>query len=60
VVEDDGRGVVAATRRGLGLLGMRERLADFGGTVTLSDRPAVNGARLLARVPWPVVRVEAR
>lgn len=60
VVEDDGRGVVATGRRGLGLLGMRERLADFGGTVTLSDRPAVKGARLVARVPWPVTRQEAR
>ncbi|WP_239490785.1 PAS domain-containing sensor histidine kinase [Luteitalea sp. TBR-22] len=60
VVEDDGRGVVAPARRGLGLLGMRERLADFGGTVTLSDRPAVKGARLVARVPWPVARREVR
>jgi PAS domain S-box-containing protein len=62
VVEDDGRGVVAKEGRvgGLGLLGMRERLVPFGGTVSLSDRPAVNGARLVARVPYPVVREEAR
>lgn len=60
VVEDDGRGVVTRSRRGLGLLGMQERLADFGGTVTLTDRPAVKGARLVARVPWPVVHEEAR
>lgn len=53
VVEDDGQGVrgVAARGVGLGLLGMRERLVPYGGTVTLSDRPAVNGARLTARVP---------
>lgn len=62
VVEDDGRGVMEKGQRraGLGLLGMRERLVEFGGTVTISDRPAVNGARLVARVPWPVDRMEAR
>ena len=62
VVEDDGRGVVETSARpvGLGLLGMRERLVDFGGRVTLSDRPAVKGARLDVRVPWPVTRREAR
>ena len=62
VVEDDGRGVMEKGRpvAGLGLLGMRERLMDLGGSVTLSDRPAVNGARLVARVPWPVARQEVR
>jgi len=62
VVEDDGRGVVekSAQSSGLGLVGMRERLVDFGGIVTLTDRPAVNGARLIARVPWPVTRLEVR
>ncbi len=62
VVDDDGRGVMEKGRSaaGLGLLGMRERLVEFGGTVTLSDRAAVNGARLVARVPWPVARQEAR
>lgn len=53
VVEDDGQGVrsVGVKGAGLGLLGMRERLLPFGGAVTLADRPAVNGARLVARVP---------
>jgi PAS domain S-box-containing protein len=62
VVDDDGRGVMAKGRSvaGLGLLGMRERLMEFGGTVTLSDRAAVSGARLVARVPWPVAPREAR
>jgi PAS domain S-box-containing protein len=62
VVEDDGRGVMekSAQSPGLGLVGMRERLVDFGGIVTITDRPAVNGARLIARVPWPVTRLEVR
>ncbi len=62
VVDDDGRGVVEKGGKpaGLGLLGMRERIVDFGGSVALSDRPSVNGARLVARVPWPVARREAR
>ena len=62
VVEGGGRGVMEKRGRpaGLGLLGMRERLVECGGTVTISDRPAVNGALLVARVPWPVERMEAR
>ncbi len=62
VVDDDGRGVVVKGRGagGLGLLGMRERLLPFGGAVTLTDRPAVNGARLVARVPMPAVPEEDR
>ena len=52
---EKGRGV-----GGLGLLGMRERLLPFGGTVTLADRPAVNGARLVARVPMPAAPEEDR
>ena len=62
LIEDDGQGVRPSSgdTGGLGLIGMRERLMDFGGTVALSTRPTGTGARLAATVPWPIVRREAR
>ncbi len=56
-VVDDGRGFdlataidVAPTGRGLGLLGMRERLALVGGDLEI-DAPLDRGTRVRARVP---------
>jgi two-component system sensor histidine kinase UhpB len=47
-VGDDGRGVCAPTRGGgLGLRGMRERVAALGGTLALANDPT-GGARLCA------------
>lgn len=62
IVDDDGRGVApgSTSSTSLGLLGMRERLLAFDGTVTLANRPAGTGARLTASVPWPVTRRENR
>jgi signal transduction histidine kinase len=48
---DDGRGNVAGTfRPGNGLTGMRERLAEFGGTVDFRNEPA-GGFGVTARLP---------
>ncbi len=56
-VEDDGVGFVPAevldgerTGRGLGLLGIRERVAFLGGTVNITSRPG-QGARLYVELP---------
>lgn len=57
IVEDDGRGFDAegiigtlrANQR-LGLLGMRERLAQIGGTLTIESSPG-SGTTVIARVP---------
>lgn len=52
-VRDDGRGVSAAeiaAPRSLGLLGMRERVAAFGGTVEITGQPG-NGTTVTVRVP---------
>ncbi|MNC93886.1 Signal transduction histidine-protein kinase/phosphatase DegS [compost metagenome] len=59
-VDDDGRGfdVEAARGRGLrgrslGLVGMQERAALAGGSLTLESRPG-RGTRVEARFPPPV------
>jgi PAS domain S-box-containing protein len=52
-VEDDGRGIAAGEadpQRGLGLKGMRERVAYLGGTLEVS-RAQRGGTRVSARVP---------
>lgn len=55
-VRDDGRGFVVPSRfedlpgDHLGLIGMRERLAEFGGALTVSSRPG-RGTVLEASVP---------
>jgi two-component system sensor histidine kinase DesK len=50
-VVNDGPPVTSA-RDGAGLAGLRERLADAGGT--LEAGPTANGFRLFARIPHPV------
>lgn len=54
-VEDDGTGfdvttMVAAPRAGLGLLGMRERIAAVGGTLQIVSSPGA-GTTLFATIP---------
>jgi signal transduction histidine kinase len=55
-IEDDGRGVSGSTprtadaRRGLGLIGMRERAQALSGTFAVESRPG-GGTRLVVRLP---------
>ena len=52
-IVDDGRGVdLELQRAGLGLVGMRERVSAFGGSVQLTSGPGA-GFRILASVPYP-------
>ncbi|GEA89941.1 hypothetical protein CCE01nite_38900 [Cellulomonas cellasea] len=54
-VGDDGRGAAAESDGlGQGLLGMRERAAMFGGSVTAGPRPG-GGFRVRAQIPLPPV-----
>ena len=52
VVEDDGSGIdlAAADAAGFGLLGMRERAARLGGTLTVESQPS-EGTRVQAHIP---------
>uniref|UniRef100_UPI0027E19597 sensor histidine kinase n=1 Tax=Actinotalea sp. C106 TaxID=2908644 RepID=UPI0027E19597 len=52
-VSDDGRGAAAETDGvGQGVLGMRERAAMLGGTLTVGPRPG-GGYRVRAEIPIP-------
>jgi signal transduction histidine kinase len=52
-VTDDGMGLLAARRAGVGLASMRERATELGGTFLIASLPA-GGTRLLACLPLPV------
>ena len=54
-IEDDGRGIArvgseSGVRRGIGVIGMRERAASLGGTFTIENR-SEGGTRVLVRLP---------
>jgi len=60
-VEDDGQGfeVQARMSKGIGLLGMRERLGLLGGQLEIESQPG-QGARLTAYVPLEKPHLERR
>jgi signal transduction histidine kinase len=49
-VTDDGRGFVVADARGFGINGMRQRLAELGGDLTVTSSVG-DGTRVLAEIP---------
>lgn len=51
-VEDDGLGLSEGLRTGVGLLSMRERAEELGGTLWVGEGP-LGGTRVLARLPLP-------
>jgi PAS domain S-box-containing protein len=50
-IEDNGQGMTRKKKKGIGLLGIEERLKLLGGTMRLSSREG-KGLRLVASVPW--------
>ncbi len=62
---DDGAGFdadadwMASVHRGLGLSGMRQRLADFGGTLEIASHPG-EGTKLLLTVPLEAKCADSR
>jgi signal transduction histidine kinase len=57
-VADEGRGIEAGGRRGLGLVAMRERAELLGGTIDFSE-PAGGGTIVRLQIPLPGPGVEA-
>jgi signal transduction histidine kinase len=57
-IEDDGRGFDAQRKRGLGLIGMQERVANLGGTLTVKSRQGA-GTTVQASLPLGHLRGEA-
>ena len=53
-IRDDGRGLAADRRAGVGLASMRERAAELGGTCLIEPVPT-GGTRVLARLPLPAL-----
>ena len=51
-IEDDGQGLPDNLKAGIGLLSMRERAAELGGTCVLEVGPE-RGTRVRARLPFP-------
>jgi signal transduction histidine kinase len=49
-IEDDGRGFAVARRRGLGLLGMEERVRQLGGRLRVLSQPG-RGTTIAAELP---------
>jgi two-component system, NarL family, sensor histidine kinase UhpB len=53
LIIDNGRGAdLSVPRRGLGLIGMRERVAALGGSITLASAPG-EGFKVMASIPSP-------
>ncbi|MGH8651694.1 MAG: histidine kinase [Gammaproteobacteria bacterium] len=50
-VEDDGKGIQAGTQLGLGLIGMRERVQVFGGSLELINNKNKQGLHVQATIP---------
>ena len=59
-IEDDGRGFQTDAQRGagLGLLGIRERAANAGGSLVIDSAPG-RGARIAVRIPLEAVEAHA-
>jgi signal transduction histidine kinase len=49
-IQDDGRGFCVRQQKGLGLIGMQERVANLGGLFEIESEPG-RGTRLSAALP---------
>jgi signal transduction histidine kinase len=54
-IKDDGRGFDAGRTRGMGLLGMEERVKRLGGTIAIASEPGA-GTTIRAELPLPAAK----
>lgn len=52
-IDDDGRGIEPGTLSGVGLIAMRERAIEVGGSCQIETRRDIPGTRVFARLPVP-------
>jgi len=52
IIQDNGRGFHPGQTKGLGMIGMQERVESLGGTLAIHSEPG-KGTRIEARVPVP-------
>ena len=57
-ITDDGRGFDTSRTRGLGLLGMSERVERLGGRMVIESQPG-QGTRILIKLPLPALQAAA-
>jgi signal transduction histidine kinase len=57
IIEDDGKGFEPSRVRGLGLVGMNERVSQLGGVLKVESNP-VRGTRLCVDLPLPSASVD--
>ena len=57
-IEDDGKGFDASRVRGLGLVGMNERVSQLGGVLKVESDPA-RGTHLRVDLPLPNVSADS-
>ncbi len=56
IVSDDGAGLpIGGGRFGYGLVGMRERVEDAGGSLSISNRTDGKGVTVVATLPLDVI-----
>ncbi|CAG1772486.1 partial Oxygen sensor histidine kinase NreB, partial [uncultured bacterium] len=55
IISDDGKGITDEEMKKLsshGIIGMRERITAYGGTLSITGRPGI-GTTVHASIPWP-------
>jgi signal transduction histidine kinase len=57
IIEDDGKGFEPSRVRGLGLVGMNERVSQLGGVLMVESNP-IRGTRLCVDLPLPSASVD--
>jgi signal transduction histidine kinase len=53
-ISDDGGGIHSGRVAGVGLISMRERAEELGGSITIGSNPSESGTRIIAHLPLTI------